>query len=66
MPMRTNEALAAAKHYQQALGGWPHLKSERYTHAQRCLCLLVLDLHFLCHIILLREVRDRLPIVPRV
>ena len=44
----------------------PDLKSERYTHAQRCGFLLCLDLHFLCHMILLREVRDRPPIVPRV
>ena len=43
----------------------PDLNSERYTHAQRCVCLIRLVLHFLCHIILLREVRDRAPIVPR-
>ena len=43
----------------------PDLKSERYTHAQRCVCMMRLDLQFLCHIILLREVRDRPPIVPR-
>ena len=39
----------------------PDLKSERYTPAQRCVCLT--DLQFLCHIILLREVRDRKSVV---
>ena len=43
----------------------PDLKSERYANAQRCVCLMFLDLQLLCHIILLRQVQDRLPIVPR-